>query len=48
MNCCKVKKTKKVKKQKRDKCGGVDNRAAHLNLLREKGQVVDGVQVYHF
>jgi hypothetical protein len=48
MNCCKVTPRKKAKKRKRDKCDGVDNLAAHLNLLQEKGQVVDGVQVYRF
>ena len=48
MNCCKVEPKKKVKKRKRDKCGGADNRAAHLNLLQVQGQVVDGVQVYRF
>ena len=50
MNCCKIAApVKKSKDQKKPhKCGGVDNLATHLNLLRVKGKLVDGVQIYHF
>jgi len=39
----------RVKSAKKSKCGGVDNAAKHLNLLRAVPvAVVNGVQIYRF